>query len=381
MSAERPDRRMLAGLILAAVGLLWLMLGLISLPGGEGWGYDYRAYADAAHRLGETGSLYQAETLDGPYRPGPYGLYMYAPPLALAVAPLTGLHVDVAVSLWFILHVAMLAGACAVIPVSVWVRLATFGIAALSFGVMRDLVLGNISLLLLFLLAVAWRWLDRPLGSIAQALAISIRPTLGILVVWQLLRRRWKAVAWTIGAGVVLILLSLPFVGANGYLDYASVLRNLSDVSGVAFNYDLGSTAQSLGASELASTGALLVGYAIAIGAIALSLRRDRELGFIVTTSASLLLAPLLWDHYLTMLVLPAAFLAQRGHPWALALPMLTWLPGLVDDWAVVVPLLAIAGTVLPFLARDVAAVERGPTRVSSAAAPHERLPHSAASV
>jgi len=38
----------------------------------------------------------------------------------------------------------------------------------------------------------------------------------------------------------------------------------------------------------------------------------------VVTATASLLLSPLLWDHYLVMLVLPAAFLASRGQPWAL---------------------------------------------------------------
>ena len=70
--ARTSDRRLLFGTALAVIGLLWLLAGLAFLPGGEGWGYDYRAYADAAERLAESGSLYQAETLDGPYRPGPY---------------------------------------------------------------------------------------------------------------------------------------------------------------------------------------------------------------------------------------------------------------------------------------------------------------------
>ena len=46
---------------LALIGLLWLLLGLAVYPGGEGWGYDYRAYLDAAVRLGESGSLYQTD--------------------------------------------------------------------------------------------------------------------------------------------------------------------------------------------------------------------------------------------------------------------------------------------------------------------------------
>lgn len=375
-SAQRRDGWMLAGVMLAAIGLLWLALGFVTFPDGEGWGYDYRAYADAADRLSRTGSLYQAETLDGPYRPGPYGLYMYAPPLGIAVSALAGLSPGDAVAAWFLVHVAALALACALMPVRLGIRLATFGIATLSFAVTRDLVLGNISVLLLMPLAAAWRWLDQPLGSIAQAIAMAARPMLGVLLVWQLLRRQWRAVAWTIGAGVVLVVLSLPFVGIDGYREYLTVLGNLHGVSGVEFNYDISSTVSSLGATETVSTLALLGGYAVALGAILLSLRRDREIGFMVAATASLLLSPLLWDHYLAMLVLPAAFLAERGRTWAILLPLAAWLPPQTY------PLILLATLALTLLAPRAQPVDRG-AHVSGAAHPdrHEGLPRTADSV
>jgi hypothetical protein len=75
------------------------------------------------------------------------------------------------------------------------------------------------------------------------------------------------------------------------------------------------------------------------------SFRRDRELSFVVTVAASLFLAPLLWGHYLVVLVIPAAFLASRGRPWALVLPLLAWLP---EQWTW---LAALSGLLLPFLA------------------------------
>jgi hypothetical protein len=341
------DRWLVAGVVLAVVGLLWILLGFMASYGGQAWGYDYLAYADAAERLADSGTLYQAETLDGPYRPGPYGLYMYAPPLGVAVTPLTSLPEPTAIAGWFVLHIAALALACALMPVRVGIRLATFGVAALSLAVTRDLMLGNVSVLLLLPLSAAWRWLDQPLGSIAQALAMSVRPTLCVLLIWQLLRRQWRALAWTVGAGVVLIVATLPFVGIAGYIDYLTVLRNLGGVSGVEFNYDPSSTMLALGASDALATVALLVGYAVAIGAMLLSLRRDREVGFMVAVSASLLLSPLLWDHYLAMLVLPAAFLAERGRAWALLLPLAAWLPP--ESYPVVV----VVATLLPFLARE----------------------------
>jgi hypothetical protein len=361
------DWRLLVCGALALAGLAWLAVVFFSLQAGAAWGYDYRAYHDAAVRLGETGTLYQPETLDGPYRPGPFGLYMYAPPLGIAVGLLVPLGVGSGAILWFGLHAAALALACAIMPIRLPWRLAAFGVAALSFGVIRDLALGNVSVLLLVPLTAAWRWLDRPAGAIGQALAISVRPTLGVLPVWQLLRRQWRAVAWTIGTGLVLVALSLPWVGLDGYLDYLTVLRNLDEVMGVDRNIDLGSTVLAGGWGTGAATLALLAGYAVAVGAILLSLRRDREVGFMVTATASLLLAPLLWDHYLSSLVLPAAFLAQRGRPWALALPLLAWLP------AGALPFVVLAAVVAPFLARD--AAPDGSASPGVRTGPADRLP------
>jgi hypothetical protein len=108
---------------------------------------------------------------------------------------------------------------------------------------------------------------------------------------------------------------------------------------------------------------ALFGGYAAAIAAILLGLRRDREVGFMMTLGASLLLAPLMWDHYLAALVLPAALLAQRGRPIGLLLPLLTWLP------AEALPVVALAATYLPLWARD-APLPMGERRASEGPVP-----------
>ena len=333
--------------MLASLGGLWLFFGLLFLPDAVGWGYDYTSYVNAAERLNETGTLYPSWALEAEYRTGSIENYYYTPPPGLAVGLFDRLFGELALSVWFLLHIAALAAACAMVPGPNWVRLATFGVVALSYGAMRDMVLGNVSVLLLPLLVIAWRWLDRPLGAVAQAVAMTVRPPLGVLLIWQLLRRQWRAVAWTAGAGLVLIALSLPFVGIGGYVDYLTVLGNLSGLTGEENNLDLSSWAVSVGADETVAQLAIYLSYGLGIAAIALGLRRDREVGFIVTATASLLLMPLLWDHYLAMLMLPAALLAARGRPWGLALPLLSWLP------PVALPFVVIAGVWLPFLARD----------------------------
>ena len=352
-AGEGADRRMLLGTAVAGIGLMWLLLGLVFFPGSEAWGYDYQSYINAAERLNDTGTLYPEWALEAEYRTGSIDNYYYTPPPGIAAGLFDRLFGELAVPAWYLLHVAALAGACALVPAPVWVRLATFGVVALSFGAMRDLVLGNVSVLLLLPLVMAWRWLDRPGGAIAQAIAMAVRPPLGVLMIWQLLRRRWRAVAWTIGTGLVLIALSLPFVGIGGYFDYLTVLGNLSGLTGEENNLDLSSWALAMGADEWVAQLALYVSYGLGIAAIGLSLLRDREVGFVVTATASLLLMPLLWDHYLAMLMLPAALLAARGRPWGLALPLLSWLP------AAALPFVVMAGAWLPFLARPPEPSER----------------------
>jgi len=330
---------------LAVCAGLFLIVALNTFLHTSGWGFDFEAYFLAAERLARGDGIYQPWTLAAPFRPGNYGLYLYAPPLAVATLPFTMLSLPTATLLWFVVRAGLLALACAVMPVRPTIRLLAFAVAAVTSPVLVDLNLGNVSVLVLALLVIVWRWLDRPAGSIALAVAMSLRPTLGLLLVWWLLRRLWRPVLWTLLAGLVIVLITLPIAGLQGYLDFVTVLRNVSEVTGVANNLDLGSTVLRLRFAPILATAMLFAGYAVAIGAMLYSLRRDREVSFMVTVGASLLLAPLLWDHYLAGLLLPAAFLAQRGRPWALALPLLAWLP------QPFLPFLAVAATLLPLLA------------------------------
>ena len=347
---------------LAAAGILVLTVTTAAWIGLEpAWAYDFRAYFDAALRLLASGSPYQAETLGGPFRPGPGGLYLYSPLLAVALVPLTALSEETAALVWLVLHIGALGLACAAMPVPGRLRLATFGVAALSAPVLDDLRLGNVSLIVTLLAVAAWRWLDRPLGSICVAMSLAIRPTMGMLGAWWLLRGVWRPAVWTALAAIVLFLVTLPLLGIGAWADYLVVLRNIGDVTGVPRNVDLGSAVLLVGGPEWLAPLALFAGYAVSVAAILLSLRRDRELSFVVTLTSTLLLAPLLWGHYLTLLIVPAAFLASRGLWLGLALPVLGWLPVLLvavfptlgDGAEAILPLVVLAGVLLPFAAQD----------------------------
>jgi len=339
---------MLAAVLVGGVVLALIALNtILAAQQTEGWGYDFRAYYDAALRLVATGSPYQAETLTGSFRPGPAGLYLYTPAPALLVVPLTWLGTDAATMTWLLVRVGLLFGACALMPVPRWVKLGAFGVAVISPQFLYDLNLGNVSVIVTFFAIVAWRWLDKPIGGMAIAASLTLRPTMGLIWIWWIVRRQWTAVAWTVLGFAAIFLISLPFVGVGSWLEYVTVLRNVSDVMGVKNNTDLGSAALAFGLSQQLANLLLVGGFALSIGAIALSLRRDREIGFAVTLMATLLLSPLLWDHYLTNLIVPAALVAARGRRWGLLLPLLGWLP------QPYLPVVAICGMLLPFLVPD----------------------------
>lgn len=341
---SRPE---LVAAALAALLFVLLLLALAALHGSAAWAYDLAAYHGAAQRLAAGGSPYQPATLDGPFHVGPGGLYLYSPLPAVLLLPLAGMDLDAAAVVFLVVRLALLVALCALMPVSRLVRLAVLAVACLSAPVLQDLNLGNASLIVTFLAVVAWRYLDRPLGSLAIAAALAVRPTMGLHLGWWLLRGRWRSLLWGIAAVAALFLVSLPIVGLRSWSEYLTVLRNLTDFEAAARNFALGAVATRLGLPPALATTALFAGYAAAAIAVLLSLRRDRELSFVVTLGATLLLSPLLWDHYLTNLLVPAAFLAGRGRWWGLALPLLCWLP---QD---LLPLVALAGLVAPFAAPD----------------------------
>jgi len=343
--------------VLGAAGVVAILVAIPIFIGSPGFGYDYSAYDMAARRLASGGPLYPPGTAEA-YNAGAYaGLYLYAPPLAVALMPVAVVSADTATMLWFVARIALLVIGCALLPVRAEVRAATFGVAALSYPVLIDLNLGNLSIILFALSAVMWRWLDRPLGSIALGLILTVRYAFVTVLVWWLARGLIRPIAWTIGAGLVIAALTLPIVGIAGYVDYVTILRGLGDISTGPHNLALGTTVAALGGGPEIEILANLVGWGLALAAVVYAARRrDPEVGLAVALSATLLCAPFFHDHYLVELLAPAALLAQRRHWWGLALPLLGWLP------EAALPLVAIAGIAGPFLA---GAPPTGPDAVS----------------
>ena len=345
---------------LALVGALVLAAALVAFQGSRGAAYDFSAYFDAAQRLASGRPLYQAVTQQGPFAPGPGGLYLYPPPLAVLLLAVVPLGATVAATVWQAFHLVALVAACAILPVARWVRLASFGVAALSLPVLLDLNLGNVSLLVLVAGSAAWRaaaarrmaggavdrWTWAAVAGILAALAIAVRPEVGILLLWWAWRREWTALGAAVAGGLALAVGSALVAGIGAWGAYLRLLLDLRGAGTASSDVGLTAVAARLGLAEPLTTGLFVAGAALALAAVLIVGRRDREAGVVVMMLATLLVVPLLWPHYLVLLLLPAALLAAGGRPWGLALPLLAWLPGPV------LPLLAVAACWIPLLGR-----------------------------
>jgi Glycosyltransferase family 87 len=388
-----PARRLVTaetiGLVLALAGGAVLVGALIAFQGSRGSAFDFAAYDAAARRLAAGQPLYQAVTQQGPFAPGPAGIYLYPPPLAvllLAFVPLSGAAAAIA---WQALHVVALVAACAILPVPRWVRLASFGVACLSVPTLLDLNLGNVSLFVLLAGAASWRWtvassggaaehaasvsrrsgrtripLSREPGPLAAgvlaALAIAVRPQVAVVFAWWAWRRSRDTGAAMLGAlaaGCALLVGSALVAGAGSWTSYVRLLGNLRGAGTASSDVGLASLAQRAGLPDPIPTLLFATGALLALAAVVVASRRDQASGLVAAVTATLLVVPLLWPHYLVLLVLPGALLAARGRAWGLALPLLAWLPGPI------LPLLALAGCWAPVVTTVRAGSTGGPPR------------------
>jgi hypothetical protein len=335
-------------LVLAGVGVVVLVLASLAFIDSPGFAYDFHAYDLAARRIASGEPLYPPGTA-GAYSAGAFeGLYLYPPPLAIALVPLTALGPHEAAVAFFFLRIGLLVAACAVLPVRREVRLATFGVACLSLPVLYDLNLGNMSVVVFALSAAIWRLQRRGVAGAFLTAAGAVRPPFVAVGIGWLARGSFRPIVGTAVACLVMVAITLPIVGLSGWQDYVTILRGLGPISTGPHNISLGSTALALGLGETASRLALYAGYATGLAAIGLAARRrDTDVALVVSVTATLLLSPFIHSHYLVLLLLPAALLAERGRWIALGLPLLGWLP---DEWLPVVALVALVWPLLPGL-------------------------------
>ncbi len=294
--------------------------GLGSL-GGASEPYDFTIFLDAGNDVLAGRSPYVSSVGIGPTQ----SPYAYPPVLALAVAPLAALperavhDTFVPGVLWSLVLLAATVGALVVLGVSDW---RCYPIALVSPLVAEPVEYGAVGPILLLLCALAWRFRDRA-GAAGTALgaAAVLKLFLVPLLLWLAFTRRLRAALLGVAVAVALALGSWAVVAFRGLHGYPHLLRKLTDVEADQ-SYSAFAILRALGLPKAASeVVVILAGLALlALAARAArspsldAVDRDRR-SLILALAAALVLTPILWLHYLVLLLLPIGLARPRLSP------------------------------------------------------------------
>src|SRR5215218_8443474 len=242
-------------------------------------------------------------------------------PLGL-LSPLTAYRVFVVISL--VVTVAYLAWTAEELRLRPGWTAVGVVMLLLSSPLLATLALGQVYPVLALGLVTAWvadRRDRQEVSGAALGLVVALKPSLLPVLLWPLVRRRWRALVAAFVAGGLATLVGVLVLGPGTTLDYVRVLRDRS-VSPYWDNASLPAAAARLFTeNSYAQNVATLpwmvpVGYALGIAAIALTAMRVRhgpEVGLWVLVAASLLASPIAWHNYLVLLGPGVLLLLARG--------------------------------------------------------------------
>ena len=281
---------------------------------------DFRAsYLPAARKLLHGQSPYPLHAVRDISR----GVGLVYPPLtAWLTVPFTMLPSGVATAAVTVLALAGVPTALYLLGVRDW---RCYGCALLWPPVLESIQTGNVTIPLLLALAAAWRWRDRAfVAASAIGFAVALKLFLAPLVLWLAATRRYRAAAAAAAASVGLILVPWAAADFRGFAAYPGLLRTAERIEG-PLSYGLAGQAHLLG---LPATLGVAVGYlgglGLALAALPLGRAgRERE-AMTVAVAASLVASPIVWLHYLSLLLVPLA-LARPCLDWLWWVPLPLW--------------------------------------------------------
>jgi hypothetical protein len=265
LRAEAPGlvakyRRLAPWVYVAAAGVLFAIFAPDALNA------DSRAYFRAAS---DPSTMYSQHAVDMP------GSYMYAPAFAQLLAPLDRLGWGVFYAAWYVLTAAALWWlAREWSPIVLFVPVVyLWSPPPLYLPVAMELRVGNIQLLLSVAFALSFRW------PALWSLPLLTKPTLGVGLIWYVVRREWRNLAIALGATAAITLVSVVLAPGLWH-DWLAVLAdNANTASPNAFDAPFWFLP-------------LLPRLVVAAGLIAWGARSNRRWTLIVGT---LLAVPVLW--------------------------------------------------------------------------------------
>ena len=317
-------RRLRDPLLLFAVPVLFAALVVLGYSDSWPIGFDFRGTLwEPARAFLDGERIYPEPTRDAVVIGNPT---VYPPLLILLSVPLALLPAAAASWLWFCLLGAAVLASMWIVGVRDW---RCHVLAVTSPVVVHGLYYGNLTILLLVPIALAWRYRVRArVAGIAVGAAVAAKLFVWPLVVWLLLTRRFRAAAWAVGASVVLLLGAWALIGFEGLADYPALLREIQDVYAVR-SVSLASVAGALGASVGVSIAVSAVAGVLLLALAAWLVGRDDgdRRAFAVVVAACIVATPIVWPNYAALLFVPIAITWPRlGPAWFFG--YVVWLMG-----------------------------------------------------
>ncbi len=240
-------------------------------------------------------------------------------------------------SIWLVLRTLAL-------DTSLRTGLAIFALLLFCHPLWSHVQQGQLNIPVAFLVTLCWVLdrSDRPwLAGIALGVATALKLFPGFLFLPLILRRRWKAVIAGLASLIGVNALTLAMLGIVTYRDYiCDVLPIMRTYLGMCHNlspcgvwhkllvpaaywmpvdFALGSPHPFAASCGYVVTSGVLV---VLVSMIVLRAADDIDLSFATSIVAMLLVSPIVWDHYLLLLVLPIAVLWRRLPRSGIAWPV-----------------------------------------------------------
>ena len=234
----------------------------------------------------------------------------YPPLLMLLVAPLTYLPWTIGAAIWTALLIAAVLGILYVLDVRDW---RCYALALISAPVVTDLLWGNVTLLLAFVVALAWRWRRHPYRcAVLIGICIAAKFFLWPVALWLLGTRRYRSAAAAVAIASVGVLVPWAVIGFNGMRTYPELLRVAQEIYAL-HGFSVATMLGALGlGTDAAVWGGLVAGTVVAVAAFVAGSRGRDEESISLAIVAALLASPIVWEHYFAFLLIPLAIAKPR---------------------------------------------------------------------
>ncbi len=313
---------LLTGLLLAAAAVIVTTMVVESPSARFGWDFRYQ-YFPGAQAVAGGRPLYIAP--DDPRLQKALEdvtAYVYPPQLAVALAPFARVPVDVATFLALVASLGAISGALALVGVR---DVRVYAVTFVWWPTWTSLAVVNLTSFLALAIALAWRYRATvwPLAA-TLGLAASTKIFLWPLLVWLAATRRVRPAIYAAVLGVVVTLGAWAAIGFQGLREYPALLEALTDMH-YDDSYSIVGMAAALGLDQVVGRVlTLAAGCALLFWCLRLGRQGDDLRAFTCSILAAMALTPIVWAHYLLLLLAPLAVVRPRFSAIWLV-PVLLW--------------------------------------------------------